>query len=274
MIADVDPIQITEFPKGEYVMKTENKVLIWDIPTRIFHWLLVCGFLVAALLALGFGEHSPLFPYHALVGLILGGMVVLRVIWGFWGTKYARFSSFLFSPRAVFKYVTQVLQGLGAPHVGHNPGSAYAIFAMLIMIAGLSVSGIIMGQGGKAFEEVHEVLAYTVMGVIFVHILGVALHTIRHKENITASMFHGQKDGNSVDAISSSRPIIAIIFVLVVSTWTGGLISHYDPQRQSMRLPVLGTELKLGEGRDKEKRQYRTEHGHDEEHTDRHDEDD
>ncbi|MBU1419361.1 MAG: cytochrome b/b6 domain-containing protein, partial [Proteobacteria bacterium] len=224
-------------------MKTENKVLIWDLPTRIFHWLLVCGFVAAALIAFIFGEHSPLFPYHAVVGLILGVMVVLRVIWGFVGTKYARFTSFFFSPGAVFNYVTGVLRGVAAPYVGHNPGSAYAIFAMLVMLVGLPVSGIMILRGGEAFEEVHEFFAYTMILVIAVHILGVVLHTIRHKENITVSMVHGRKAADPADAISSAQPIIAIIFVFIVATWAWALVSNYDSQRQSIRLPVLGTEL-------------------------------
>ncbi len=252
-------------------MKTENKVLIWDIPTRIFHWLLVCGFAVAALAAFVFDEHSPLFPYHALVGLVLGGMVVLRVVWGLVGTKYARFTSFLFSPGAVLKYITAVLQGNVTPHVGHNPGSAYAIFIMLATIGGLSISGIMMGRGGEVFEEVHEFFAYAMIAVVLVHILGVALHTIRHNENITASMIHGQKEADAADAISSSRPAIAILFVLVVSIWAWGLVSHYDTQRQTTRLPVFGTLVKLGESEEKEEHKHSAKHDHDEDYGDEHD---
>lgn len=255
-------------------MKTENKVLIWDIPTRIFHWLLVFGFVAAAFLAFVFGEHSPLFPYHALVGFILGAMVVLRVIWGFVGTRYARFPSFLFSPGAVFNYATEVLRGVGVPHVGHNPGSAYAIFAMLFMMLGLPLSGIMMGQGGEAFEEVHEFLAYAMILVVVVHILGVVLHTIRHKENITASMVHGRKAADPADAIASSRPIAALLFVCIVSIWAWGLVANYDARTQIIRLPVFGTELKFGEREDRERREHAFRRGHGEEHTERHHEDD
>lgn len=255
-------------------MKTENKVLIWDVPTRIFHWLLVCGFVAAAFIAFVFGEHSPFFPYHALIGLILGVMVVLRVVWGFVGTKYARFTSFFFSPSAVLNYVTEVLRGVGTSHIGHNPGSAYAIFAMLVMMIGLPVSGIMMGRGGEVFEEVHEFFAYAMIAVVLIHMLGVALHTIRHNENITASMIHGQKEADVADAISSSRSAIAILFVLVVSLWAWGLVSHYDTQRQTTRLPVFGTLVKLGESEEKEKHKHSAKDDHDEEYRGKHDEDD
>lgn len=252
-------------------MKAENNVLIWDIPTRIFHWLLVGGFVAATFMAFVFGEHSPLFPYHAIIGLILGAMVVLRVIWGFVGTKYARFTSFSFSPGAVFNYVTEVLRGVAPPHVGHNPGSAYAIFAMLAMMVGLPLSGIMMGRGGEAFEEVHEFFAYAMILVAAVHILGVVLHTIRHKENITASMIHGRKTTDPSNAISSSRPIVALVFVLLVTTWAWGLVSNYDTQNRSIRLPVFGIELKFEENEDRESREHSSRNGYDGEHGKKHD---
>ncbi len=103
------------------------RVLIWDLPTRLFHWLFAFGFGIAAMLALGLGEDSRLFPYHAIIGLTLAAMVVMRILWGVIGSRYARFGSFLFKPSDVARYMGGVLTGRGRRHAGHNPGSAYLV---------------------------------------------------------------------------------------------------------------------------------------------------
>jgi cytochrome b len=193
------------------------------------------------------GEHSPLFPYHAIIGLTIGLMVVLRVVWGIVGTRYARFGSFFFGPGAVIEYVRGTLIGGGKRHIGHNPGSAVAIFALLALVLALAVTGFMMGQGNEAIKEVHEILAWTAVGVVVVHVLGVALHTIRHRENITASMIHGKKRAETSDAISSARPIVAVLLLVIAGGWAVGLLRNYNPATQTTTLPLLGTSLQLGE---------------------------
>lgn len=224
-----------------------NPVLIWDLPTRLFHWLLSAGFIAAAVIALAIGEHSPLFPYHAIIGLTIALMVVLRVVWGIVGTRYARFGSFIFGPAAVIEYMQGALIGGGKRHLGHNPGSAVAIFALLALVLALAVTGFMMGQGNEAIKEVHEILAWTTVGVVVVHVLGVAFHTIRHRENITASMIHGRKRAGASDAISSAKPIVAVLFLIVAGGWAVGLLRNYNPATQTTTLPLLGTSLQLGE---------------------------
>ncbi|MBS0189091.1 MAG: cytochrome b/b6 domain-containing protein [Planctomycetes bacterium] len=224
-----------------------NPVLIWDLPTRLFHWLLSAGFIAAAVIGLAIGEHSPLFPYHAIIGLTIALMVVLRVVWGIVGTRYARFGSFIFGPAAVIEYMKGALIGGGKRHLGHNPGSAVAIFALLALVLALAVTGFMMGQGNEAIKEVHEILAWTTVGVVVVHVLGVAFHTIRHRENITASMIHGRKRADASDAISSAKPIVAVLFLIVAGGWAVGLLRNYNPATQTTTLPLLGTSLQLGE---------------------------
>jgi len=224
-----------------------NAVLIWDLPTRLFHWLLSAGFIAAAIISLAMGEHSPLFPYHAIIGLTLAIMVVLRIIWGILGTRYARFGSFLFGPGALVEYTRGVLVGGGKRHIGHNPGSAIAIFAMFGLLLALTATGFMMGQGAEAAKEIHEVLAWITVGVVVVHVLGVATHTIRHRENITASMIHGMKHADASDAIRSARPLVALLLLAIAGGWAFGLMRNYNPTTQSTTLPLLGTVLQLGE---------------------------
>lgn len=224
-----------------------NPVLIWDLPTRLFHWLLSAGFIAAAVISLGMGEHSPLFPYHGIIGLTIALMVVIRIVWGIVGTRYARFGSFIFGPGAVVEYMKGAIIGGGKRHIGHNPGSSVAIFALLALVLALAVTGFMMGRGNEAVKEVHEILAWTTVGVVVVHVMGVAFHTIRHRENITASMIHGRKRAEASNAITSSKPIVAALFLIIAGGWAVGLVRNYDPATQTTTLPLFGTALRLGE---------------------------
>ncbi|MEK6703581.1 MAG: cytochrome b/b6 domain-containing protein, partial [Planctomycetota bacterium] len=149
-----------------------NRIPIWDLPTRLFHWLFAGGFAGAAVIALVLGEHSTLFPYHSIIGLTLGLMVALRVVWGLVGTRYARFSSFAYGPGALIAYIKGVLFGGDKRHVGHNPGSAYGVFAMLALVAALAVTGVMLALGNKGVKEIHELLTWVMVGFVGVHVLG------------------------------------------------------------------------------------------------------
>jgi hypothetical protein len=86
-------------------MSHASKVLIWDLPTRLFHWLLTVGFLTSFGIAQFAGEHSSWFPVHMIVGVALGVVALLRVVWGFEGSRYARFAYFLYRPTVHVAYM-------------------------------------------------------------------------------------------------------------------------------------------------------------------------
>jgi cytochrome b len=224
-----------------------HPVLIWDLPTRLFHALLSAGFVAAAVMSLMLGEDSPLFPYHAIIGLTIALMVVLRIAWGFVGTRYARFPSFIFGPGATIEYMKGTLTGHGKRYLGHNPGSALAIFALLALVLAMAVTGFMLGQGNEAVKDLHEILAWVSVGFVAVHVLGVLIHMIRYKENIIASMIHGRKVAEPADAIASAQPFIALILLLITGAWGIGLVSNYNAATQTTTLPILGTVLQLGE---------------------------
>lgn len=221
--------------------------LVWDLPTRLFHWSAALGFGAAAGISLGLGEGSQLFPYHGIIGLTLTLMVALRLIWGLVGTRYARFGSFLFGPGAVVKYLREVVRGGGARWVGHNPGSACAIFAMLALLGALGVTGVMLGLGLEGAKEVHEWCAYGMLAVVGVHVLGVVVHTVRMKENLTLGMVHGRKHAGEGEGIASARPVAAAVLSALAVAWAVGLVSRYDTGTGVVRLPVIGTELRLVE---------------------------
>jgi cytochrome b len=200
--------------------------------------------------------------------MLLGGVaafaVALRVVWGLVGSRYARFGSFAFGPSAVIGYLKGVAGGTAERHVGHNPGSSVAIFAMLALTVGLAASGALISKG-KLVKELHEVLAYTLMAVVVVHVVGVVLHTVRHRENIIGAMVDGRKQGSATQAIPSSHALVALVFLALCGGWSATLVRGYDASTHSVTLPVLATRIPLGEAEKKEKRKThsRGSDGHD-----------
>jgi cytochrome b len=226
---------------------TMPRVLIWDLPTRIFHWLLTIGFFISAAISVMADEDSSLFSGHMILGIVLVVMVLLRIVWGFVGTRYARFTSFLFSPMALMRYGFGALSGTEARSIGHNAGSSYAIYTMLGLVIAAAVTGLMISRGNEAAEELHEVASYLLMAVVCCHLIGVAWYSLRHKENITLSMLTGRKEASAEDSIPSSRPIVGILFLLFVGFLTIRMFQNHDRTTGMTTLPWLGIEIPLGE---------------------------
>ncbi len=222
------------------------RVLIWDLPVRVFHWLFTAGWIGALAIALLASRSSLVFPYHSLIGLVLAFMLVLRIVWGFAGTRHARFGSFVFGPRNVLGYFKRALTWKETRWTGHNPGSAYVIFGMLALTAAQVVTGLMVGGGDRGWKKIHELLAYGMLALIAVHVLGIILHTLRHRDAIALSMISGRKPGEARDAIASSRPVVAAIFLVLIAAWAVTLYRNYNPRRQSTQLPFVGVEVPIG----------------------------
>lgn len=184
--------------------KTE-KVVIWDLPTRIFHWLLLASFLLAWLT---YADNRFLY-FHVFAGYVFLSLLVFRLVWGFIGTHYARFHSFAHNWSSVSEYLKGLLNGQAMRYVGHNPVGGYAIFAMLILGFIVSVTGLLAlageeGHGplqglvnytvGIASHSAHEFLAWVMLALTVIHVLGVIIESILHRENLIWAMLSGQKE--------------------------------------------------------------------------------
>jgi cytochrome b len=227
-----------------------TRIMVWDIPTRLFHWLLAAAFFAAFGIAQFVDDENPSFSVHMLLGIVIGFMVILRIIWGFVGSKYARFSSFLFSPRDLFVYIKSVFAGDGKRYVGHNPGAGYTIFAMLVMLIGLVATGLLMQNNNELLEELHGFLAYATIAAVFVHLSGMVLHTVKHRENIIFSMVSGTKEGEQNEGIPSFRYGAGIVFLLLTGFWAVSLFNSYNPDARQATLPIIGKTIQLGESED------------------------
>jgi cytochrome b len=167
------------------------RVFVWDLPVRFFHWALVASFAGAYWLS----ESERLRNVHVNLGYVVLGLVAFRVIWGFIGTPYARFQSFLFSPREVLDYLRTLFSPSARRFLGHNPAGSYAIWAILGLAALTGATGYATYNeiGGDALEEVHEFLANAWLWVVGIHVSGVLLSSLLHRENLVGAMITGYK---------------------------------------------------------------------------------
>ncbi len=183
-------------------MTSQELIKVWDLPLRIFHWLLVAGFFVAYL------TEDELLAIHVWAGYLVFGLLLFRLVWGFIGNDYARFSNFLCRPVKSVAYIKDVLTLKANRYLGHNPAGAAMIMLLLVSllitsITGFAVYGADLGAGPlsymtgssneKLWEEVHDFFANFTLLLVFVHILGVIVESYIHRENLAKAMWNGYK---------------------------------------------------------------------------------
>lgn len=222
-----------------------KNILVWDLPIRLFHWTFA-GALTAAL-AIGFlvDDDSPVFQLHMLFGLVAAFALVVRLILGIAGSRYNRFTAMPLRPVEVVGYIFGTFTGKARRYIGHNPGCASAAILMFALVPLLVASG--AGWLGETGAELHESLAIALGVTIGAHILGIIWHTIRHKEAVALSMVTGRKEGPEEDGLPTSHPGWAIAIFAGGAAWIGALFANHDPRAETVRLPVLGTVIQLGE---------------------------
>lgn len=166
-------------------------IKVWDQFVRAFHWSLASLFLAA------YATGDDGGRLHIAAGYGIAGLIVLRIVWGFVGSRHARFSSFVRSPRTAFAYLRDVALFRAPRYLGHNPAGGAMIVGLLVMLSGTAITGYLMTTdafwGAKWVEEVHEILANLTVGLVVFHILGVLFSSFLHGENLVKSMITGRK---------------------------------------------------------------------------------
>lgn len=167
-----------------------GQVRVWDPLVRLLHWTLAAGFLGAYTL------EDPRALHQTLGTVALAAMLV-RVVWGLVGPGHARFADFVPRPRTFFAYVRAVRDGRERRYIGHNPAGGAMVVALLASVATLGVTGWMMSLdafwGADWLEEVHETVANVALGLVVLHLAGVAWESRRHGENLVAAMVTGRK---------------------------------------------------------------------------------
>jgi len=205
-------------------MMMSNEIRVWDPLVRIFHWSLVVAFTVAYLS--GDEENS----LHIYSGYVVLGLIAFRLLWGLIGTRYARFSNFVYSPGTVIQYLKGLVAKKPEHYVGHNPAGGWMVIAMLLCLFIVSVSGLKIyaieeglgplagetpaltiispayaddeknenehGEDEEAeeyWEEIHEVSSNFMLLLILLHIAGVIVSGRLHNEHLVKAMLTGKK---------------------------------------------------------------------------------
>jgi cytochrome b len=186
-------------------VSSTKEIRVWDALVRIFHWVLVPAFFIA------YFTEDDFLSLHAWAGYTIVGLLVFRVVWGLIGSRHARFSDFVYSPRIVIQYLKDTLQFKAKRYIGHNPAGGAMIVAILVSLAlttitGLMVYGVAEDLGPLAstlsgldefwedvFEEIHEFFANFTLFLVLIHVAGVVFESLLHRENLVRSMVTGYK---------------------------------------------------------------------------------
>lgn len=195
-----------------------STIKVWDMPTRIFHWLLALSFAGAYLSS----ESEHYRDVHVMFGYTLAGLIGFRLVWGLVGTRYARFNSFLFRPARIWEYLKSLPSSSPKHYLGHNPAGAVAIFLLLALGLVTAASGFATYQevGGEWLEELHEGAAGTMLAVVVAHLLGVVVSSFLHRENLVRSMITGNKRGTPDQGIPRTGVAVgALLLAAVLGFW-------------------------------------------------------
>ncbi len=204
-------------------MSSSGKIRVWDLPTRLFHWLLVAAVAVAWYAS----RHENMLDLHVSAGIITAALVAFRVAWGIAGGPYSRFSSFVRGPARGLSYLAAMARGSHIRYMGHNPAAGLMVAALLCVIAvmagaGLAALGGVEGQGpaaglvgfsaGETAVAVHAILFYVVALLVVLHVAAVLVHAFVFGEDIVMGMISGLRSagedggGRAVDLAVGDDP--------------------------------------------------------------------
>jgi cytochrome b len=191
-----------------------QRILVWDVPTRVFHWLQALAFGGAYLLA--FSERFR--DYHDALGYILLGLLGFRLVWGFIGTAYARFSSFLFGPRDIAAYLGSMVKGKPAHYLGHNPAGSVSVWLLIALGLFICVTGVLSLQDDASDQvvDLHGLATKIMLGVIALHLVGVLMSSILHRENLVRAMLTGYKSAETQQGIQRAYRWLGFLLVVAV----------------------------------------------------------
>jgi len=181
------------------------QIKVWDSVVRFFHWSLVSAFVIA------YVTEEDVLTVHIWAGYLILALITIRFIWGFVGTQYARFADFIYKPRAIMDFLQDTLKLRAKRYLGHNPAGGAMVIALMLSLFLTSISGIgLLGAeeqigpvahwfnqaGGfwtDVLEETHEFFANFTLLLVIIHVIGVLVESLIHKENLVSAMLSGFK---------------------------------------------------------------------------------
>lgn len=211
------------------VPQAARDVAVWDLPLRVFHWALVA--LVSAAVTTGL-LGGAWMTWHARAGQAIGGLLVFRLAWGLWGTRYARFAQFWPSPSRVWAYLRGRWHSLG-----HNPLGALSVFAILALLTTQVLTGLLGNDeigfagpwSGWVEEDTslrltgwHRLASNLLYGWFALHLLAVGVYVLWRRRPLLRAMWTGRHPGEPAAAAArTSWPLAALALSLAVAAWVG-----------------------------------------------------
>lgn len=172
-------------------MKRTPTTRVWDRFVRVFHWSLVLAFFAA------WASTESIGWVHKGSGYLTLALVAARVVWGFVGSRHARFADFVPGPRKLAAYLGALLRLKEPRHLGHNPAGALMILSLLALVAGIGTTGFMLTLdaywGNETVETLHVWLVDITLLAVGVHVTASIYGSLRHRENLVLSMITGDK---------------------------------------------------------------------------------
>lgn len=193
-------------------MSEKQAILVWDVPARVFHWLLVLCFAGAWLTS----ESERLQMIHYAFGYSAVALVLFRLVWGFVGTKYARFTQFLRGPNEMAGHIKSVLSSHQHSSPGHNPVGGIVMVGLMLIILLIGLTGYwsVKEFLGDFMSEAHEAIASIALGLAILHIAAAVIMSLLQKENLIRAMVNGKKQGLPEQAIRFPQYLIGFLLAL------------------------------------------------------------
>lgn len=212
-----------------------KRVKVWDIAVRLTHVALGCLVLGAFLTS----EEDDTVPLHTRLGLVLLGVVLFRLVWGFVGSRHARFKDFVKSPREVLAAARAMVRGKPETHLGHNPVGGVMVVALLATLFTIAATGIVVAMGPEwngaltgvlskssahAVKELHEGAAGLLLVMVAFHVTGVVVSSLLEKQNLVKGMVTGYKRApDALEPVSIAASSRAVGFVAALAFSVGAV---------------------------------------------------
>jgi cytochrome b len=209
--------------------KSLRRVVVWDLPTRTFHWLLVL--LVTVSFVTGTIGGTAM-QYHEWSGVTILSLVLFRVLWGFWGGRPSRFTSFVCGPGKVLAYARALLGKNHEAYLGHNPMGAWSILAMLTVLlvqagTGLFANDDIFTEGPLAhlvnkatsdwLTRIHLINQNIIVALVVLHLAAILFYWVVKRENLILPMITGRKHWNETVSDADGHPVKAMVLAAILA---------------------------------------------------------
>lgn len=229
-----------------------KRLHVWDLPTRLFHWLLVLGIATAYVTGQIGGN---LIVWHGRAGLFIIGLVAFRVVWGFVGAPTARFAHFVRGPGAIRAYLRGQWRG-----IGHNPLGALSVIGLIALVGAQAVTGLftnddisfagpladlVSKETSDRLLGIHVLLQNVLLGLVVLHLAAIVFYVRIKRDNLVRPMLTGWKSvtadtaGHAAPAAARRLPALILalsLAVVAVYAANGGLLPA--PQAAAAAVPA------------------------------------